>query len=222
MKLEKVTKRYKNGVVFENFSLELREGEICSVLGESGVGKTTLLNILSGATAFEGRVSGVGCVSYLFQKPCLLPNLTVKENLQFVLPKEEGGNISTMLVRVGLKGRENDYPKTLSGGQAQRVAIARAFLYPHDTLLMDEPFSSLDLKLKQELIALIAELWERKRSTVVFVTHDFHEAASLSHRAIVLKNGIAVCDVAFDGIVPRPFLACPNEERILVNALMNG
>lgn len=148
MKLEHVTKRYSDRMALDDVSLELREGELLAVLGESGAGKTTLLNVLAGQTSYEGTAEGLLPCSYLFQSPKLLPNLTAEANLRYVLPKPLWEGVGEMLAKVGLAGREKSYPHELSGGERQRVAIARAFLYPHEMLLMDEPFSSLDLSLK--------------------------------------------------------------------------
>ncbi len=219
MKLEHVTKRYGDRLALDDLSLELEEGRITAILGESGAGKTTLLNILAGLVPCEGTVEGRKDFSYLFQSPKLLPNRTAEENLRFVLPKGAWGKIGAMLEKVGLKGREKSYPQQLSGGERQRVAIARAFLYPHEILLMDEPFSSLDLSLKRTLIALVFDLWRERRQTIVFVTHDVHEAAMLAHRAVVLRRGRLVFDLPVDG--ERDFLAHPPCERELSRALLS-
>lgn len=219
MKFGNITKRYGTKTVFENFSLSLEEGKIAALLGESGAGKTTLLKIAAGLTDFEGEVTERGKASFLFQSPMLLPNLTVEGNLKFALPESEWQRIGDMLSRVGLAGREKDYPRSLSGGEAQRVAIARAFLFPHEMLLMDEPFSALDLSLKQSLIALVGDLWREKKSTVFFVTHDPHEAVLLSHRALVLRDGRIAEDIPIAGELPRDFFRRPPEEETLFRAL---
>ena len=220
MKLIELKKRYGDFVALDIPALELEKGEITAVLGESGAGKTTLLNAIAGTIPYEGRIEGAGRVSYLFQSPCLLPNLTAEGNLKFVLPKEAWKNIPDALARVGLAGKEKCYPHALSGGERQRVAIARAFLFPHDTLLMDEPFSSLDLRLKQSLSALVTQLWQEKGSTIVFVTHDVHEAALLARRALVLKKGKIVFETGIEGGYPRDFFARHAQEEALVRALI--
>lgn len=228
MILSHVSKYYGEKAVLRDLNLEVREGEITAILGESGAGKTTLLNIFAGLVTYDGETDGVrgekirrreGC-SYLFQDCKLLPNLTAEENLKFVLDKDDWGKIGGMLERVGLKGKEKSRPHELSGGEKQRVAIARAFLYPHSLLLMDEPFSSLDLSLKKSLIALVYELWSEQKNTVVFVTHDVREAALLSHRALVLKNGQLIFDLKIDAPFPRDFLSPPKEMDLLVKALL--
>ena len=216
MILRNVCKKYDLITALDDISLTLNEGEITAILGESGAGKTTLLNVLAGQTAFEGSVEGRKACSYLFQSPKLLPNLTAGQNLQFVLPKAMHATADEMLAKVGLAGRERAYPHELSGGERQRVAIARAFLYPHEMLLMDEPFASLDLSLKKSLIELVASLWAQSKNTIVFVTHDVHEAATLAHRAVVLKHGRIVSDLAVEGAVPRDFFAhSPCEDRLV-------
>ncbi len=220
MRFENLTVSYGEKRVFDDFSLSLEEGRITAILGESGTGKSTLLNAAVGLIPFEGKIEGVGKSSYLFQKSCLLPNLTVEGNLQFVLPKELWTEIPSVLEKVGLIGREKHLPRTLSGGEAQRVAIARAFLFPHDTLFMDEPFSSLDLKLKSSLLSLVSELWKERKNTVLFVTHDVREAVLLAHRAVVLKGGKIVEDVSLQGELPRDFFSKIPEEELLIRALM--
>ncbi len=220
MILDHVGKKYGDRTALEDITLELRDGEITAVLGESGAGKTTLLNILAGLIPHSGTVEGRQPCSYLFQQPKLLPNLTAEGNLRFVLPKQQWDSARVMLEKVGLGGREKSYPRELSGGERQRVAIARAFLYPHDMLLMDEPFASLDLSLKKSLLELVAGLWKERRQTVVFVTHDVHEAAALAQRAIVLKDGRVVLDLGVDGEPPRDFFVRSRAEEQLVRALM--
>ncbi len=219
MKLEHVTKKYGTRTALDDVSLSLEAGELVAVLGESGAGKTTLLNVLAGQTSCEGSVEGRLPCSYLFQSPKLLPNLTAEGNLKFVLPDGLRGEVRQMLGKVGLSGREGAYPHELSGGERQRVAIARAFLYPHEMLLMDEPFSSLDLSLKKSLLELVAALWKERRQIVVFVTHDVHEAAVLARRVIVLRRGRVVLDHPIEGDPPRDFFARLPAEEPLVRAL---
>lgn len=221
MKLTSIRKRYGDTVALEIPELELTAGEITAVLGESGAGKSTLLGVISGMIPAEGSAEGVGKVSYLFQSAKLLPNLTALQNLTFVMPKgSDGEKAREMLTRVGLQGKEGRYPHELSGGEKQRVAVARAFLFPHDTLLMDEPFSAIDLSLKKSLVELVVSLWRETHDTVVFVTHDVHEAALLSHRAVVLKGGKIVADLPVAGELPRDFFNRHPVEPDLVRALV--
>ena len=215
-----ITKKYGTKRVFENFSLEIQEGEILCVLGASGVGKSTLLNVLAGLIPYEGAIEkNPKKVGYIFQEPRLLPNLTVAQNLQYVGGRVE--DIREILKKVELCGLENKYPETLSGGEKQRVAIARAFLSDSSLILLDEPFSSLDTALKLRLIKVFVELWEKRKQTSVFVTHDIEEAWLLGHRIIVIKDG----EVAFDitpknQTLPRKYGEEDEEKKALLQALL--
>lgn len=187
-----LTKKYGNLTVYDNFNLDIEEEKVTCILGESGSGKTTLLNCIARLTPYEGDIAEVKC-SYIFQTPRLIPNLTVFGNLKLVCGDEE--RINTILKWVKLSDKSSSYPIKLSGGQAQRVSIARAFLYDGDMLLMDEPFSSLDLKLKYEMFALFKELKTEYKKTALFVTHDVDEAAMLADRIIVINGGKIVADI---------------------------
>ena len=189
MILDHVGKKYGDRTALEDITLELRDGEITAVLGESGAGKTTLLNILAGLISHSGTVEGRQPCSYLFQQPKLLPNLTAEGNLRFVLPKRQWDSARDMLEKAGLGGREKSYPRELSGGERQRVAIARAFLYPHDMLLMDEPFGAVDEITRKMLQAEITRIHRELGVTIVFITHDIREALTLGTHVIVMKDG---------------------------------
>lgn len=220
MKITNLTKRYKDTLALDNINLEFEKGKVTAILGESGAGKTTLLNAIAGLTKYEGTIEEAGNISYLFQDSRLLPHLTAEGNVKFVLKKEEQAGAAEMLARAGLRGKEKRYPHELSGGEQRRVAIARALLFPHDTLLMDEPFSSLDLSLKRDLLELVAELCLERKETVVFVTHDVREAALLASRAIVLKSGKVVGDIPVPAPYPRDFFTRYTEEEKLERILI--
>ncbi len=196
--LKNVTKRFGDRVVFNNFSASFEDGKINCILGSSGCGKTTLLNILAGLTECEGEVTAPQKVAYIFQNSRLLPNLTVWENVEYVLldrPKEERKKvIGELLKKTELYDRRNDFPSALSGGMARRVAMARAYAYPAELLLMDEPFSSLDLGLKLRQMEVYNDLAEAYPRTSVFVTHDIDEALLFADNIIVLKNGGEIAD----------------------------
>lgn len=222
IELVNVSKKYANTPVYENFSLGIEEGKITCLLGASGCGKTTLLNMLAGLTPYEGRIGNMPeRISYIFQEERLLPNLTVKQNVALVLGKNaDGKKISEMLEKVELSGKEDAYPAELSGGQAQRVSIARAFAYPSGLILMDEPFSSLDTALKIRLIDVFCRLWQEEKRTAVFVTHDAEEAYMLAHRAVLLDEGKVVADISENDPVPRAYGESSRfKQRILAELL---
>lgn len=216
-----VTQKYGALTVYENFSLSLEEGKIACILGASGCGKTTLLNMLAGLVPFSGTIEPMQPCSYIFQQPRLVPNLTVEGNLRLVC--RDAARIRDMLGRVGLADKAKAYPVELSGGQAQRVSIARAFLHPSSLLLMDEPFSSLDTALKIRLMRLFAEIWREERRTVLFVTHDVEEAYMLAHRALVLRGGKIAADIdCGGGDLPRRYGEGSAVKDALLAALFAG
>jgi NitT/TauT family transport system ATP-binding protein len=194
--IKKMNKAYSAITVFADFNLQIEENKITCILGPSGIGKTTLLNIICGLTSPDkGDISDFKekTFSYIFQEPRLLKWKTVYENIYFVLkdifPREKSKIISDKLIDiVGLKSFKDYYPDKISGGMAQRVSIARAFAYPSEILLMDEPFKSLDIKLKKKLINSFYYLWELDKRTVIFVTHDIDEAAYLGDEIFILEE----------------------------------
>ncbi len=189
-----IRKAFGEKVVFERLEIEILEGEVTCILGASGVGKTTLLRILSGLEDFEGEMDGLPKKSaFVFQEPRLLPYLTVAENLRYVGGAET--RIDEVLERAEILPLKERKAGTLSGGEKQRAAFARAFAVDADTLLLDEPFSSLDTPLKIRLWDTFARLWEEKKPTAVLVTHDLEEAWALGHRILLLQEGKMVLDI---------------------------
>lgn len=219
---DRVSKSYGDTAVYKDFSLTVEEGSITCLLGASGCGKTTLLNMIARLTPYEGKIENVPeRISYIFQEERLLPNLTVRQNVALVLGRgADRQKISEILEKVELSGKEDAYPSALSGGQAQRVSIARAFAYPSRLILMDEPFSSLDTALKIRLIDVFCRLWREERRTAVFVTHDVEEACMLAHRAIVLREGAIVADLRSPQDVPRPYGEGSAFKTALLRALL--
>ncbi|HEY8464574.1 MAG TPA: ATP-binding cassette domain-containing protein [Bacillota bacterium] len=193
-RVEQISKNYGKLKVFDRFSLEFPEQRITVILGPSGCGKTTLLNVLAGLTKVTaGRVVTTTEVSYLFQEPRLLPWLTVRGNLSLVLQDKMAKALVTdrveqYLATMGLEEYRDFYPAQLSGGLRQRVALARAFLYPARLLLMDEPFKSLDLKVRLGLLDDFLAIWRQEPRTVVAVTHDLKEAVRLGDQLVVLSE----------------------------------
>ncbi len=186
LEIRNLTVNYGKKRVYDNFDFDIEEGKITCILGESGCGKTTLLNAVANLIPYGGTISPVK-VSYVFQSPRLVPALTILKNLTLVGADEEKAR--GMLARVGLEDRERAYPSNLSGGEAQRVALCRAFLFPSELLLMDEPFSSLDLKTKLAAMQLFLCLQREEGRTALFVTHDIDEALYLADRVVVMDGG---------------------------------
>jgi NitT/TauT family transport system ATP-binding protein len=175
-----------------SLKFEVREAELVCVLGPSGAGKTTTLNIIAGLDkAFDGEVRFAGRearrLSYVFQEPRLLPWRTMSENVALPLKGRPNARVlaASWLDRVGLKGCHDLYPGQASAGMQRRAAIARAFAFGPTILLMDEPFVSLDEKAASELRSLFAALWKAERVTTLFVTHDLAEAAALATRVLI-------------------------------------
>lgn len=204
LRIKKLNKSFKNLVVYKDFDIEFAENKVNCLIGSSGCGKTTLLNLISGILKAEsGDLSDFRDkrVSYIFQEPRLLPWKTLRGNIEFVLrdfyPQQDCAAIADKFIAlVNLSNFEQFYPKDLSGGMKQRVAIARAFAYPSEILLMDEPFKALDWKLRGELIKTYKLLWEKDNKTTILVTHDVEEALKLSDKIFVLKGPpAAVLDV---------------------------
>lgn len=165
--------------------------------GPSGCGKSTLLNIVAGLDReFEGKVelgNDQPTIGYIFQSPRLLPWRTVEENIALVLPKGDPrhARIPELLARVGLTSYATAYPERLSLGMQRRVALARGFVLEPDILLMDEPFVSLDDPTARDLRQLLIDLWNRRPTTVLFVTHDRNEAVMLGTRILRLSGASA-------------------------------
>lgn len=186
-------------VALDGVDLTIPSGEFVCLVGPSGCGKTTLLNVLGGLdVADAGSVSierpdGHGAtLGYVFQEARLLPWASVADNLRFVLDRHgrnADDHVMYWLDRVGLAGREYDYPRQLSIGQRQRVAVARAMsIYP-DILFMDEPFSALDELTAGRMREELLELWAESGATVVFVTHNPLEASFLADRIAIMAAG---------------------------------
>jgi NitT/TauT family transport system ATP-binding protein len=185
----------------DDVSFQVEENEFLCILGPSGCGKSTLLNIFSGLDMpSDGSVtirtgpSGRPSVGYIFQEARLLPWRTVIQNVHFVVDPlplaqaEAKRRITESLELVGLANFAHAYPHELSGGMQQRVALARALATDPEILLMDEPFSSLDEITAREMRNMLLELWERKKKTIVFVTHNMFEAAFLSDRILLMTR----------------------------------
>lgn len=178
--------------VFNNFDLSLPNRGIVSIMGGSGCGKTTLLNIIAGIIkADAGSIRSVPSdikVSYMFQEPRLLEWATISENVNFVLggKKSTLGKVNILLEKLGLKDYSDKYPGELSGGMKQRVSFARAVIFEADVLLLDEPFNGLDRERIKTLTDIITEY--SKNHLVILVTHQKEYAEAISERIIVISD----------------------------------
>lgn len=176
--------------VLKDVDVTIKSGSFVVITGPSGCGKSTLLNIVAGLDhEYTGRIDFGATdptISFMFQTPRLLPWRTVEENIALILPKEDPriAQIPELLRRVGLEGTGSAYPERLSLGMQRRAALARAFILEPDILLMDEPFVSLDDPTAHALRQLLLELWSKRPTTVLFVTHDRTESVMLATRLI--------------------------------------
>ncbi len=214
IRLESVTKvfkdRHKEVVAVKNLNLEIEEGEFLTLLGPSGCGKTTTLRMVGGfEVPTKGRIFIAGedvtdmppnkrDTAMVFQSYALFPHMTVFENVAYGLrirkvPREEvERSVKEVLEMVNLSGLESRYPGRLSGGQQQRVALARALVIKPKVLLLDEPLSNLDAKLREQMRLELKRIQRETGITFVYVTHDQAEAMVMSDRVVVMKDGEAV------------------------------
>ncbi|WP_435103538.1 ABC transporter ATP-binding protein [Arhodomonas sp. AD133] len=205
--LHGLTKRFGEFAAVDAFELEVSQGEFVSLLGPSGCGKTTTLQMIAGfldpsagrivmdgrdLTTVKANHRGIGIV---FQSYALFPHMTVTENVAFGLemrrvPRgERTGRVHDALELVRLNGLGERYPRELSGGQRQRVALARALVIRPPLLLLDEPLSNLDAKLREEMQLELRSIQQRVGTTTIMVTHDQGEALSMSDRVVVMNRG---------------------------------
>ena len=207
--LQGVTVRFGGGsarpvTILRDFSLSVQRGEFVVILGRSGCGKTTVLNLLAGLVdPTAGSVQLMGRppraarnhLGYMFARDALVPSRTALGNVEIGLevrgmPRAERRERALELMRnLGLAGAESRYPWQLSQGMRQRVALARTWALHPDLILMDEPFAALDAQTRESARAQFLQLWERNRSSVIFVTHDLTEALLLGDRLIMMGPG---------------------------------
>jgi NitT/TauT family transport system ATP-binding protein len=201
-------------------SLAIEDGEFVALVGPTGCGKTTLLNIAAGLLAATGgRMSSFGVpiaginrnAAYMFQADALLPWLDARSNvalgleLRGVRRKVAALRAAAWLERVGLAPHARRFPHQLSGGMKKRVALAQVLVTEPRILLMDEPFSALDVQTRQLMENELLDIWSSNRKSVLFVTHDLEEAISLSDRVVVLSAGPETRPIAeFAVDIPRP------------------
>ncbi|MBC2580486.1 ABC transporter ATP-binding protein [Clostridium sp. DJ247] len=214
IQINDLTFTYRNSKTqtLKNVSFSMHKGEILSILGESGGGKSTVLRLIAGLeTPLSGSITinnrivfdsntfilpekrGVGMV---FQDYALFPHMTVDENIKFGLKnfskKEKESRIEEMLALVNLQDLSKRYPHELSGGQQQRVAMARALAPKPSVLLLDEPFSNLDAHLKSKIREELKAILNQTGITAIFVTHDKEDVKSIADKVVILKEGVIV------------------------------
>jgi spermidine/putrescine ABC transporter ATP-binding subunit len=205
--LKEVTKTYGNIKAVSNVSLKIENDEYLCLLGPSGCGKTTLLRLISGLTfPSEGRiliddqeVTDLPVykrdIAIVFQNYALFPHMTISENVSFGLRMQKmekeliKKRVDDALSLVGLTETKDRYPKQLSGGQQQRIALARAIVLKPKVLLLDEPLSNLDAKLRKQMRTELKKLHREINITTIHVTHDQEEALSIADRIVVMRNG---------------------------------
>lgn len=203
VKVTHLTKKFDDLLVLDDISFTVKEGEFLCIVGPTGCGKTTFLNSLTKLykpTSGEILINDEPVdllkhnIAYIFQEYSTMPWLTVEENVGFGLdikkiPKSEAKEkVNEYLQVVGLEKYRKYYPDQLSASMLQRVVIARAFATEPEVLLMDEPYGQLDIELRFRLEDELLKLWERNKTTVIFITHNIEEAVYLGERILVLTN----------------------------------
>lgn len=201
--VKNVSKTFDQNKIIDNIDIELNEGEIVSLLGSSGGGKTTLFNIIAGITKpdtgcvyleDQDITGNTGLVSYMLQKDMLLPYKTVLDNVALPLvikgmrKREAREKARPYLKQFGLEGYEDKYPRALSGGMRQRAAFLRTYLLSGRVTILDEPFSALDMLTKTELHNWYMDIMKSIKLSTLFITHDIDEAIMLSDRIYILTG----------------------------------
>lgn len=222
LRLEGIRKQFGANTVLNQVNLEIREGELVTLLGPSGCGKSTLLRCVAGLTEMDGghiwldnqsiaelppRSREIGMV---FQSYALFPNMTVSENIEYGMRMRKASGearrqrSTELLELIDLVDKRDAYPQQLSGGQQQRVALARSLAVRPKVLLLDEPLSALDAKIRKNLRSEIREIQKKFNITTIFVTHDQEEALTLSDRVCLMNQGNIVQQGAPEEIYSAP------------------
>ncbi|MGI9862352.1 ABC transporter ATP-binding protein [Moorella naiadis] len=219
VQVRNLTKSFGDLLVLNDISFDVHQGEFLCIVGPTGCGKTTFLNVLTKlipATRGEIFIDGEPAnprkhnLSFVFQEPSTMPWKTVEENIRFglevkKLPEDEiKRRVDQVVELVGLKAFRHYYPRQLSASMDQRVVIARAFAMNPDLLLMDEPYGQLDIKLRYYLEDEVIRIWRELKSTVIFVTHNIEEAVYVAERILVLTPKPTTIKSELKVDLPRP------------------
>jgi NitT/TauT family transport system ATP-binding protein len=214
-----ISQEGKVTLALRDFSLQVREGEFCAIVGPTGCGKSTTLGMITGLNppssgsvkVFGKSVDGIDPrIGFVFQADAVFPWKDVLENVacgpifRGLDPSAARDKASDWVRRVGLAGFEHHYPHQLSGGMRKRVALAQTFINEPAILLMDEPFSALDVQTRAMMQEELLGLWSERKASVVFVTHDIDEAITLADRVVVLTKGPGSVKSVYDIPLPRP------------------
>lgn len=217
--VEGLTKSFGDLLVLDDIDFTVNDGEFLCIVGPTGCGKTTFMNVLSKLLpATKGRILIDGQeadpkkqnLAFVFQEPSSMPWLTVKDNVAYgmkikgVPTAEREERLENILEQVGLTDCADLYPNQISASMEQRVAVSRAFATQPDLLLMDEPYGQLDIKLRYYLEDELIQLWKKLKTSVIFITHNIEEAVYMAERILVLSNKPThiKADVKVD--LPRP------------------
>lgn len=221
--IENVVKRYGDITIIPNLSVQIKNGEFFTLLGPSGCGKTTLLRMIAGFNSIEDGlikfddkvINDISAhkrnIGMVFQNYAIFPHLTVRQNVEYGLKLRKMNKaqmkekVDHMLEVVKISDYKERLPERLSGGQQQRVALARAIVIHPSVLLMDEPLSNLDAKLRIEMRSAIRDIQKQVGITTVYVTHDQEEALAISDRIAVMNEGVIQQIGAPEAIYTRPY-----------------
>lgn len=217
--VKNLTKRFGDLTVLDDINFTVKEGEFLVIVGPTGCGKTTFLNLLStlyepteGSIIIDGEPADPikHNISFVFQEPSTLPWRTVRENIAYGMevkkfPKDRlEAELNKVMEIVGLTECADLYPNQISASMEQRVAIARAFAVNPDLLLMDEPYGQLDVKLRFYLEDELVRIWKEFKNTIIFITHNVEEAVYIAERVLVLTNKPTTIKTSIPIDLPRP------------------
>lgn len=240
LRVSELTSYYGKKRILDKLNLTLDEGMFGSLLGVSGSGKSTLLKCIAGIVcpshgdifleekAITKKPIHLRKIAYIFQEALLFPHMSVYENIAFglSLKKDDKSKIHEKVLQIAKEVNVSElldrYPHSLSGGQEQRVALGRALAIEPRILLMDEPFSSLDPHLREKMGRLLKDIQKNRSLTILFVTHDVHEAVFLSDRLFLLDSGMIIQEGSAIDVYERPKSVMAGQMMGHLNVLKNG